>query len=68
MLYPVTQSGKVDRRYTVQLEHCGYERPHYVARFCGDWIGSSPFKCSAFMLATGHNQARKGALVVVAAQ
>ena len=24
-----------DGRYTVTLEHCGYETPRYVFRFCG---------------------------------
>jgi hypothetical protein len=31
--------ARTDRRYTITLEWCGYERPRWVVRFCGDWCG-----------------------------
>jgi hypothetical protein len=58
-------SGGIDKRYSIKLEYCGHEKPHYVARFCDDeFIGSSAFYSSALMLAIGHNARRKGALTV----
>lgn len=30
-----------DKRYTATLEHCGYESPLYVARFCDQWLKDS---------------------------
>lgn len=30
---------KLDGRYAVALEYCGYAEPRYVARFCGVWHG-----------------------------
>lgn len=57
-------NGKIDARYSIALEYCGYEKPRYVARFCDEWIGQSAFYSSALMLATGHNARRKGALVI----
>lgn len=59
---PVTQNGKPDRRYEVRREWTGHAKPHYVARFCGEWIGSSQFYSSAVMQAVGHNARRLGAL------
>lgn len=64
--YPVTQNGRPDGRYSVTLEHCGHDRPHYVARFCGDWIGSSFSYSAAAVMAIGHNQVRMGAAIVEA--
>lgn len=57
-------NGGIDNRYQIALEHCGHEKPHYVARFCDERIGSSAFYSSALMLAVGHNARRKGALVI----
>ncbi len=64
--HPVTHdNGKPDLRYSVALEFCGHEKPHYVARFCDDErIGSSQFYSSAVMLAIGHNAQRKGAMII----
>lgn len=64
MFHPVTSNGRVDMRYTVTREHTGRDRPHYVARFCGDWIGSSEFYGSAAGLAIGHAARRRGCAVV----
>jgi hypothetical protein len=60
--YPVTyDDGERDRRYTVAREWCGHDRPRYVARYCGEWIGQSIARGAAFMLCTGHNARRMGA-------
>lgn len=56
---------RFDARYTVALEYCGHEKPHHVARFCGDWIGQSASYPMAVMLCTSHRLQRNGALVVV---
>ena len=64
--HPVTQGGRPDLRYRIALEHCGYESPRFVARFCDDeFIGSSAFYSSAVALAVGHNARRNGAAVIV---
>lgn len=47
----------LDRRYSVSLEWCGYERRRYVARFCGEWIGQAERRADADMLAIGHRKA-----------
>jgi len=60
MFYPVTN----DVRYQIALEWCGYDRPRWVARFCGDWIGQSIARSSAAILCVGHNQARMGAAII----
>ena len=40
--YPVKHSdGTLDRRYTIDLEYCGYEEQKHVLRFCGEWISCS---------------------------
>lgn len=64
--HPITNNGRTDERYSVRLEYCGHEKPHYVVRFCGEWIGQSQFYGSALMLASGHNARRNGALVIEA--
>lgn len=42
--------GTIDKRYTVSLEYCGYAKPRYVARFCGDWLGQRETKTDAWEL------------------
>lgn len=55
-LNPISHDGgRADMRYQIKLEYCGHEKPHYVARFCGDWIGQSLHYSSALLLAAGHN-------------
>jgi len=71
MVHPVSHKdgpmkGKPDARYTVTLEHTGRDRPHYVARFCGDWIASSASYASATLAALGHDAVRRGCDVVTA--
>jgi hypothetical protein len=38
---------KIDPRYTVALEFCGYRKQRWVARFCGEWLGSSTTRAFA---------------------
>lgn len=64
MFHPV---GK-DKRYTVTREHIGKEKPYFVARFCGEWIGASAFFDSAVMLAIGENARHNGALTIEAVE
>jgi hypothetical protein len=64
--HPVThENGGVDTRYSVEKEFTGRAKPQFVARFCGEFIGSSGFYNSAVVRCIGHNSARKGNLVVV---
>lgn len=58
--YPVRR----DRRYTVARECAGHLKPVWVARFCGEWIGCSMFRGSAYMLAVGHHAKMNGAPVI----
>lgn len=50
--------GKIDKRYQVQREHCGYATPQHVARFCEQWIGCAPSKAEAWALAQKHAKER----------
>lgn len=36
-----------DARFTLTREWCGYARPRWVLRFCGEWLGSYSNKVSA---------------------
>jgi hypothetical protein len=56
----------IDSRYTITREFTGAPRVQFVARFCGDWIGSSAFYSSALALLAGARAAREGALIVTA--
>jgi hypothetical protein len=63
MMYVVSHSdGTKDKRYTITLEHTGHEKPHYVVRFCDEWVGSRAHYGSAVMLAVGEHARRRGAL------
>jgi hypothetical protein len=55
-----------DKRYTITNEFTGHisGKPVFVARFCGEWIGSSQFYSSALMKVVGHKAMREGALVI----
>ena len=55
-----------DQRYTVSLEFTGKLAPQHVARFCGEWIGSTRSLSGAVMLAVGHNARRRGAMIIEA--
>ena len=43
----------LDARYNIALEYTGDATPVYVARFCGEWLGSSENRGDAvhYMLA-----------------
>jgi hypothetical protein len=41
-------------RYTITKEFVGAPTAHYVARFCGDFIGSHRFKCEAVEIMKTH--------------
>ncbi len=63
--HPVTQeNGKPDTRYSVEKEFTGKAKPQFVARFCGEFICASEFYQNAAIRCTGHNQIRKGSLVI----
>ena len=64
MFYPVER----DRRFTISREWIGKEKPYFVARFCGEWIGASAFYTSAAMLAIGESARRRGALLIEAVE
>jgi hypothetical protein len=63
--HPVSQNGKPDLRYEIAREWCGYDKPRYVLRFCGDWVAQSISYAAVALRAVGHNAARLGAPVVV---
>ena len=60
MFHPI----KSDRRYEIQLEWCGHETPHYVLRWCGDFIASSISRAAMVTRAVGHKAQRDGALTI----
>jgi len=64
MFYPVER----DHRFTISREWIGKEKPYFVARFCGEWIGASAFYESAAMLAIGESARRRGALIIEAVE
>lgn len=47
-------NNKLDKRYTVTLEFCGYAQVRHVARFCGEWIGQDLENKQAWVLAQEH--------------
>jgi hypothetical protein len=59
--HPIRHSnGSTDSRYSLTLEHTGHARPHWVARFCGEWIASSRFYSAALARLVGDASIRKG--------
>lgn len=64
--HPVThESGGVDARYSIQKEFTGKAEPEFVARFCGEFIGSSQFLSAMQLRCVGHNIHRKGGETIV---
>lgn len=53
---------KHDERYTLNLEYCGYEKPRYVMRFCGEWLGQAETKNDAAMFYIAHSDERERAM------
>jgi hypothetical protein len=57
----ITQNnGRTDNRYTVTLEHTGQPTAVYVARFCGDWLGSNARDAMAWLICAEHKALRVG--------
>ncbi len=47
---------KLDARYTITAEFCGYPKRQHVARFCGDWLGSAKTPKLAREIARKHRR------------
>lgn len=47
---------KLDRRFTIAKEFCGYSTPRYVARFCGEWLGQAETRAEARLIAINHKE------------
>jgi len=45
---------KLDSHYSIRKEFCGFAKAQWVARFCGDWLGSSPKQSTAKTIASQH--------------
>lgn len=59
------EDGKIDKRYTVDLEWMGEVRQYFVLRFCGDYIGKFIDLPSATLRAIGHYNTLIGGKVFV---
>lgn len=62
----IVKHFKEDARYTLSREYCGYAKPRYVIRFCGDWVGQDKTKSGAAMIYIAHADGRDRALRGVA--
>lgn len=62
MTLPRHANGRIDRRYSITREYCGYRKPQWVARFCGDWLGCAPGRRGAIATARSHQVAFRQAL------
>lgn len=56
------QDGTTDRRYSVAEEFTGKAKPQFVARFCGERIGSAGREAGAWLLAGAHKHGQTRAL------
>lgn len=61
---PRHRNGERDRRYTIKLEYCGYLKPQWVVRFCGDWVGRAPQRPGATDIALAHQADRLRAMAI----
>ena len=60
-----SQPIKSEPGYTIGREYTGAStEKQYVVRFCGEYVGQSPFYASAVVKAVGHNAIRNKAEVV----
>jgi len=59
---PRHDDGCRDRRYSIQLEFCGYPRRRHVVRFCGDYIGNTESQGQACAIARKHAARRRSEL------
>ncbi|MNC70437.1 hypothetical protein D3C81_2180130 [compost metagenome] len=55
---PRHPNGAPDARYSVTREFIGYPHPTYVARFCGEWIGTAETADEATALTVEHARQR----------
>jgi len=55
----------LDARYTIALEHTGEAAPVYVARFCGDWLGSAPAREDAVRYMIAHRSGMVAAMLAI---
>ena len=53
-----------DKRYSIDLEHCGQAGKRYVLRFCGEWVMQSLSLSACIMRAVGDSCARRGCAIV----
>jgi len=57
----------MDKRYSIAKEYCGYAKPRWVARFCGEWIGQGEHKSDALMLCIAHADKREREILALSA-
>lgn len=55
----------LDPRYSIALEHTGEAAPVYVARFCGDWLGSAPAREDAIRYMIAHRSGMVAAMLAI---
>jgi len=55
----------LDARYSIALEHTGEAAPVYVARFCGDWLGSAPAREDAVRYMIAHRAGMVAAMLAI---
>lgn len=48
----------MDKRYTINLEFCGYSTKKYVLRFCNEYINNYIYYNSAYKAYIKHNENR----------
>ena len=62
--YPIKNlDGKLDNRYRMNMEFCGYATQAFTARFCDDWLGCSQSYEKALAILETHDKERKALLV-----
>jgi hypothetical protein len=44
-----------DKRYTLNLEFCGYHTAQLVVRFCGEWLGIATDATNAAEIIAAHH-------------
>jgi len=52
-----------DRRYTITREWVGSSEPHFVVRFCDEYIGSSASRLDAVAMRDHHANDRQKILI-----
>ena len=56
---PRHTDGRIDRRYCIRLEFCGYAQRRFVVRFCDTSVGNAPMRADANALARAHSSERR---------